>query len=40
VLTTREFSVETAESATECLECARLGEYEAILLGVCPNIRE
>jgi DNA-binding response OmpR family regulator len=34
VLTTREFSVETAESATECLECARLGEYEAILLGV------
>jgi two-component system, OmpR family, response regulator len=34
VLTTAKFSVETAESAKECLECARLGEYEAILLGV------
>jgi DNA-binding response OmpR family regulator len=34
VLTTREFSVETAESAKECLDCDRLGKYEAILLGV------
>jgi two-component system OmpR family response regulator len=34
VLTAGKFSVETAESAKECLECARLGEYEAILLGV------
>jgi len=37
VLTAGEFSVETAESAKECLERARLGEYDAVLLGVGPD---